>query len=287
MRIDHTNRRVYVRQSSLNDMAICPERTRLKQVMPAFITATDATAMGTAVHLGIETILGGQSLQDGREAAHAEFASLKAKGFKQTNLKPELYETHIDAMLDAFYGGLLPEVEVGGEIEYRFCVPMDILVEGYEVWLEGTMDYVSPSGIIWDWKTANRPYNGKDKQSTSIQASAYVMAANIMGLCQLPAEFRYGVMLRQEAPKAQIVYLTRNENHITWLHRTVEPYVRYALTTGFNQYWMRNDTGTLCSEQWCSHWSVCKGASVSPQDLSLPTVPVTISVDKSADQPVE
>jgi hypothetical protein len=258
-------------------MTICPERTRLKQVLPQFNTGTDATAMGTAVHWGIETILGGKSLKEGHEAAQTMFAALKYEGFKETNLNPDMYEVNIDSMLDAFYGGILPEVELGGSVEYRFSVPMHMTVDGYEVWLEGTMDYITPSGVIWDWKTANRAYNGKDKQSTSIQASAYVLAANTLGLCELPAEFRYGVMIRQPDPKAQIVYLSRNDHHILWLKSVVEPIVRYALDTGFGNPWMRNDTSTLCSDKWCSHWTVCKGATVSWDDLSLPAVPVTIN----------
>lgn len=277
MRIDHSNRRVYVRQSSLNDMAICPERTRLKQVLPQFVSTTDATAMGTAVHHGIETILAGASMNDGLDASLTMFASLQYEGFRETNLKPELYETHISSMIKAFHEGILPEVELGGHVEYRFSVPMHMEVNGYEVWLEGTMDYMSPNGVIWDWKTSSRAYNGKDKQSTSVQASAYVLAAHTLGMCYLPAEFRYGVMVRQADPKAQIVYLTRNEHHILWLKNIVEPYVRYALTTGLDHAWMRNDTGTLCSEQWCSHWSVCKGACVTQDDLFLPRIPVTIT----------
>lgn len=281
MRVDHEHRRVYVRQSSLGDMLICPERSRLKSVLPDFMTSTDATVMGTSVHHGIEMILNGMDVVSAKDEALHMFSDLKSKGFKQTNLDPEKYEGHIVSMMDAFVGGILPDVTLGGTTEWRFTAPLGIYVDGYEVMLEGTMDYIDPDGVIWDWKTASRPYNGKDKQSTSVQASVYAQAAVANNMAQFPVEFRFGVMLRQDSPKAQIVYLQRNPAHIEWLKSIVEPNIRYALTIGLNHSWMRNDTGALCSDKWCSHWSVCKGAHISPQDLAIPTIPVTISVDSS------
>lgn len=280
MRIDETNKRVFVRQSGLNDMVICAERARLKHTFPELVSGSDATIMGTAVHFGIEQILAGADHASGREAALEHFEVLKQEPHKQTNIDPSTYRSSIESMMDAFVGGILPEVELGGDIEWRFMAPLGVRVDGYEVILEGTMDYVSPSGVIWDWKTASRAYNGRDKQSTSIQASVYAHAAHYNGKSPMPTDFRYGVMVRQADPKAQIVYLRRDGSHVAWLRDTVESAVRYALRMGWDHPWLRNDTGALCSDKWCSHWSVCKGARLSPEELSLPMVPVTISVDR-------
>lgn len=284
MRIDRTNQRIYVRQSSLNDMVICAERSRLKQVLPTFNTSTDATVMGTSVHWGIEKILEGMNPVYAVDEAMEMFNDLQAKGFKETNLDPNLYEDHIHSMMSAFTEVILPEVELGGEIEYKFTAPLGMTIDDYEVFVEGTMDYIAPNGVIWDWKTASRAYNGKDKQSTSIQASVYALAAVSNGMASYPVDFRYGVMVRQAKPKAQIVYLERNKSHIDWIRSTIEPVVRYGLLIGYDHPWIRNDTSALCSDKWCSHWSVCKGAYLSPQDFTIPAVPVTISpiVDTSA-----
>lgn len=277
MRIDRTNKRVYVRQSSLNDMVICPERSRLKDVLPTFITSTDATVMGTSVHHGIEQILGGMDPDLARGEAWEMFLHLFSKGFKETNLDPEKYSSHIDSMMIAFIEGIMDEVVFGGEVEWKFTAPLGMTIDGYEVFVEGTMDYIDPNGVIWDWKTSSRAYNGRDKQATSIQASVYALAAVENGKSDFPVDFRYGVMVRQDNPKAQIVYLTRTKAHIDWIRSTIEPVIRYALTVGYEHSWMRNDTSALCSDKWCSHWSVCKGAYLSPQDLAIPAVPVTIS----------
>ena len=45
--------KVWVRQSWLNDVMICPERARLGVVMPEWRMGSDATHIGTAVHLSL------------------------------------------------------------------------------------------------------------------------------------------------------------------------------------------------------------------------------------------
>lgn len=280
MRVDHSSRRVYVRQSSLNDMLICPERSRLKTVLPDFNSGSDATIMGTAVHHGIENILGGMDARSASDSALAHFDHLRrTEKYKETNIDPMSYESSIVSMMRAFTECILPEVALGGTAEWRFTAPLGIEVQGYDVFLEGTMDYIDPNGVIWDWKTSSRLYNGKDKQSTSVQATVYAHAAVSNMLAEYPVDFRYGVMVRQSQPKAQVVYLERSSAHSDWLIHQIEPYIRYALTVGLDHAWMRNDTGTLCSDRWCSHWSVCKGAYISPHELALPRFPVSTTVD--------
>ena len=61
MRTDELNKVVYVRQSWLGDMAICPERARLGMVRLEFRSGSDATIIGTAIHTGIESVLNGTS----------------------------------------------------------------------------------------------------------------------------------------------------------------------------------------------------------------------------------
>ena len=49
--------KVWVRQSWLNDIMICPERSRLAVTLPDWRMGSDATHIGTAVHAGIEHYL--------------------------------------------------------------------------------------------------------------------------------------------------------------------------------------------------------------------------------------
>jgi hypothetical protein len=61
MRIDRETNRVFVRQSWLKDMLLCPERARLAVVQPEFKTQNDSAAIGTSVHAGIESVLAGNA----------------------------------------------------------------------------------------------------------------------------------------------------------------------------------------------------------------------------------
>lgn len=271
MRFDYTTGKVYVRQSWLNDLIICPERARFKLAKPDMSGPSDATIMGTAVHSGIERILGGSTTLQGIKQAHDEFEKLHAEPFKVTGIPSVKYGTLIDSMMQAFIDGILPEVVEGGKIEHKFSYPIGYSIGDWAVWCEGTMDYIDPNGVIWDWKTASRPYYLKEKQSQSIQATVYAAAAVKEFETAYPVDFRYGVMVRQETPKSQIGYMVRTAEHHRWLMHTTRPAVVTALRMGIDSgTWIMNDTSALCSEKWCPYWSVCKGAFISPEGLSLP-----------------
>jgi hypothetical protein len=267
MRIDKENGRVYARQSFLNDVMICPERARYKMLYPDVSGPSDATIMGTAVHSGIEHFLRGDGpASDIAEVALSEHARLKSQPHTVTNLDPDKAETQIQSMTTAFVDGIMPIVELGGYVEHKFQYPTGMFIGDWEVWAEGTMDYLTPSGVVWDWKTSSRPYNARDKQATSIQATVYGGAVVYAGLADWPVDFRYGVMVRNLTPKPQIVNLMRNEAHMNWLRKTLEPVVRMTLQ-GLDNPWPMNDTSALCSSKWCPFWSMCKGAFCSDSDL--------------------
>lgn len=271
MRFDHSRGIVYVRQSWLNDLVICPERARFKLSKPELSGPSDATIMGTALHYGIEQVLAGANAADMADIALAHWELLKQQPYKQTNLDPAKGEAHILSMAEAFVTDILPEVQLGGDIEYSFKFPLGMSVNDWGVWCEGTMDYVQPNGVIWDWKTASRSYYAKEKQSQSVQATVYAAALVQQLRTGYPVDFRYGVMVRQEKPKSQIVYLQRTAEHQRWLMHNVKPAILTALRMGVeSSNWLTNDTSALCSEKWCPYWSMCKGAFISEAGLSLP-----------------
>lgn len=270
MRVDHASKRVFVRQSWLNDMAICPERARLGAAHPEFRMNTDATNMGTALHAGIEIALEGGDRDAMWSKVTETYGELAAKPFRVTNVNPDAIGGFMDAMTTSFYEGILPQVQLGGKAELRFASPLGItLRDDYAVWLEGTMDYVDPSGVIWDWKTASRAYNAKEKQKSSIQASVYAAAATRLGMSEYPVDFRYGVMQRTLAVKSQVVSLVRTEAHDRWLQRFVTGAVNTAASNQIGP-WFMNDSSNLCSEAWCPYWSLCKGAFLTEDDMRVP-----------------
>jgi hypothetical protein len=284
MRFDTTSQRVFVRQSWLNDLLLCPQRARLGIKMPQMRTGSDATIMGTALHHAIETslALGGElPLDELVTTAVDKFHYLQVtETWKETNIDPDKYEVYIQSMCEAWHNDIRPMVEMGGMIEKSFAFPLGITVNDWGVWCEGTMDYITPSGQIWDWKTASRAYNARDKQAKALQPTVYAAAAVANGFSpEFPVDFSYGIMLRNEKPKAQIVDVRREETHYEWLKHIVKPAVQYATNVGFNEDWVMNDDNNLCSERWCSFWSVCKGAFHTSADL--------MAVDKANTPPVE
>ena len=273
MRIDRVNQKIYIRQSWLGDMTICPERARLGQIRPEFRTGSDATIIGTSLHAGIESVLDGRSSEFGDmlKAVGTEYATLEQTNYKKTNIDPDKIPAYLESMSLAFYDGILPHVEQGGKVEHKFTSSLGFTINGYAVYVEGTMDYVTPSGVIWDWKTASRQYNIKEKQKTNIQASVYADACVSLGLApEYPVDFRFGVMVRQEKPKSQIVSIVRTEAHGQWLRQYIRGAVNTAMNNGYENNWIMNDSSALCSESWCSFWSICKGAFVRAGDDAFP-----------------
>lgn len=263
MKIDNVNKIVYVRQSWLNDMVICPERARLGITRPEFRTGSDATIMGTSIHTGIEAVLNGTAgnFDEMLQSVTNNFDELQKTGYKKTNIDETKIPDYLRSMSSAFYEEILPQVELGGKVEHYFKVPLGITVQDYSVWLEGTMDYITPSGLIWDWKTSSRAYYIKDKQKSAIQPTVYGYAAVKEGLSSGEVtHFNYGVMVRTEAVKSQIAPITRTENHYNWLKYFVRGAVGSSIRVGAESEWFMNDSSTLCSSSWCSYWSICKGA---------------------------
>jgi hypothetical protein len=267
MEYDQTNKRIYVRQSWLGDVLMCPERARLGILHPERRAASDATIMGTAVHSGIEMYL---------NTENADFSEVVATSVRQWNelakqphkkssgINPDDAPRMIEAMTLAFVEQIAPQVERGGLTEHKFATPTGIVVDGWDVYLKGTMDYITPSGVIWDWKTSKRAYNGRDKQDHSVQASVYAWAAGVLGKVanKDDVEFRFGVMMRQDTPKAQIVSVRRTAEHRQWLKSQIQSVVIMAHNLDTGLPWLKNDQGNLCSAKWCDHWDMCKGAFV-------------------------
>ncbi len=272
MRIDEENKRVYVRQSWLGDSMLCQERGRRMMVSPEFRTTNDSAVMGTAVHAGIEAVLRGTI--DARDAHHVSVSKLNlikdTEKVKVTNTDPSTWEDLVRSMTNAWVAGVLPEVPLGGQPEFKFEYFSNIMVDGYAIWFEGTMDYFHPTGV-WDWKTAARKYSLLEKQTQSIQASIYSGYALQSGEVEVDANgdvgFNFGVMIRNLKGDSQIVRIKRNSAHSMWVTEQASTMVRLALAMRnaegeFNRPWLKNDQHFLCYERWCPWWSVCKGVFI-------------------------
>ena len=276
---DINGRRIYVRQSWLNDALMCPERARLIAEFPESRRENDSALMGTAVHAGIEQVLNGEvDARDISDFCVGWFRSKQSQLRDQgkdvfvTNTDPKNWDTHIASMADAWVRDIYPHVPLGGQTEVKFEVKVaESMVQGYkeipyDLYFEGTADYVHKSGL-WDWKTAARKYYEAEKQSQNIQSAVYAAALTSLGMVDYAVNFNFGVMIRNASSTGQIVNVTRTEQHSAWVIEQTISLVnsillaRTHLTS--NQRWVMNDQHHLCSERWCPVWSKCKGSFMS------------------------
>ncbi len=272
--------KVWVRQSWLNDMMICPERSRLGITMPEWRIGSDATHIGTSVHAGIEHFLT-------HDDAHGAFGIALQELDKLIETEPfrinstngvEHMREYVDILMNTFFDDIAPHVVLGGKCEQNFGIKLyDLPVDDSlpfdaqpQVWLGGTIDYIDPNGVIWDWKTAARKYSQSEKQKQSIQASAYAIACVENGWSpEYPVRFNYGVMTRTSKSAGQIVPVVRTQAHVDWFKHQVQLVVQSCLSAGLDTPWMANDQHGLCSEKWCPYWSICKGSQLSDIDNNL------------------
>ncbi len=272
MRIDRLTNRVFVRQSWLKDMLLCPERARLSVVQPEFKTQNDSAAIGTAVHAGIESVLAGHATtSDAPYVSLTKFKELESAGINHTNVNPELWHSHVRGLTEAWVRDIMPHVPLGGQTEVPFSVSTGTIVNGMELWFEGTMDYLHEWGI-WDWKTAARKYSILEKQSQDIQSSIYSFAGHRLGITKEKSIFNFGVMIRVSDSYGQIVSVSRSKAHSDFVIKQAMSAVTTACAImkdndlPTDERWLINDQHYLCSQRWCPWWSVCKGAHISEAD---------------------
>lgn len=282
MRYDHQTKRIYVRQSWLGTYLTCPQRSRYDLTMPSLRRGSDATAIGTAIHSAIEGYLRGDynTQADMLEAAHTHVTNeLADPTIRRSDISSDEDNLRLctESMVTAWWDDIRPAVALGGLIEHKFAAPL-VDGDGLSLWLEGTMDYVAPDGSIWDWKTASRSYSAKEKQKQSHQATCYVAAARILGLVgndSTPTPFRFGVMVRQQTPKSQIVTVERGPAQVEWLKRQIASVINAASTIGTERDWPINDQHNLCSSRWCEYWNICKGVHWDDATMEPPSQTVT------------
>ncbi len=256
---------VYVRQSWINDAIMCNERGRQGIIRPEWSMPNDATILGTAVHAGIASVLEGKGQPV--KVALEELNRLLTEPFQRVKYTNEELYDHVHELIREWEKNIAPEVgEVKG-VEKSFTFKLDefnVAQQTVRVHGIGTIDCVTDTAI-WDWKTAGKKYNARDKQSQAVQPTMYTAAAVAHGWLDFPATFKYGVLVR--SGKAQVVPVHRNESHVEWLREIVRSFIRSTILLGTDEPWTRNDTHYLCNSTWCSYWSVCKGSKLAPADI--------------------
>lgn len=227
--------------------------------------------IGTAVHAAAEKWIGEQTLNaaDLGEVAVAAFRREVEINTDAVWTKYSHAEAEAEAvrLAGSWLRNLSHHVKDPVATEMQFCAPLPtgslmIFDRPLTIWMKGTIDLVQRHNVF-DWKTASassaKKYTWRDKQLTDIQSAMYATALHTLGHLTYPVEFNFGVLVRG-TNDTKVVTIHRDERHERWLVNQIIPIVRHALMLGTDMKWITNDTGALCSPDWCPAWSACKGA---------------------------
>ena len=267
MRIDDEGG-FHVLQSDLDTFNRCNERHRLLLRQEDSPT-NDAAASGTAAHVGVQALLDKEVTPTEVEQYTFDWALAYAERTPiryTTWTLPTHIAEHAARCAVGFGRELLPLIEPGGRTEVSFDIPF-MVFKDHPVYLTGTVDYVPPIPLLYDWKTASRRFDQRVKQRTAIQPTVYATAA-VHGAFgegfEWPVRFRYGIMVRgREKATTQLVDVQRTHAHEGWLRDQLFAYLNLMTAFGMDTPWPRDEDHYLCNDKWCPVWSMCKGARLS------------------------
>ena len=259
--IDITDDAVTFSQSWINTFLLCPEQARLEMMGLLPRKESDATAIGSAMHAGIEAVLGGASITDGEAAAIDTLEELIAlPTFEWVQIKTR--DTAAKTLQRVYYtwaNEVYPQLPGPRAIEHKFDIEIGI-VNGRLLRIKGAIDYIDELGDVWDWKTAasDRMWEQWSVDRYKIQPTVYTLAlAHEENDFETPRDFHYCVMFKPS--QAHSIYsTTRTQAHWDWLTRQCKS-IAYMLDADL-PVWPMNDQHALCSQKWCTAWSSCKGA---------------------------
>ena len=259
--IDVTPEPSTVSQSWLNTAMTCPEQARLEMHGELPRKESDATAIGTSLHTGIETVLRGGTLDDGEAAAIECFDGLTALDeFVWIQIKTR--DTAIKTLQRVFWtwaSEVYPQLPGPRAIEMPFDVALCV-VGGVPVHLKGAIDYVDELGDIWDWKSAASFRNWSEWEiPKKLQPTAYTYGLMMTDNNSVDDEYTFHYAVMSKAKQEHIVFTTtRSLSDWSWLqHQTRN--LAELITAGLSA-WPTNDQSALCSPKWCGAWDQCKGA---------------------------
>lgn len=266
-----------IRQSWISTWQMCPEQARLDMRGELPRVETDATAVGTAVHTGIEAVLrDGLDYEDALQVAVLEFLRLtELENFRY--VKAQTYKTaemYVVNCFTSWYQNILPQLGKPLSIERNFKVQLDERQweNGYDptprrhrIMLSGTWDLDDSMHGLIDWKNKGAEIKRWEMDRWGVQPTVYTYAKRVLEGLPLTGDmgFTFVNMVKGPRPSApQVLQVMRNENHYAWLKAQLWNIVDlYLATNNGETSWPMNDASWLCSERWCSAFAAgkCKG----------------------------
>lgn len=254
------------RQSTLGDLDECPERGRLVLTNQMPRIETDAAAVGTAVHAGIELMIDGQKFEHSLDMANATFDVIAAsENFEWKKYSDRQVFPMIRNCLRSFESEVLPDLNpIATEISFEDV----FLWEDAErvILLNGTIDYFDAISGPWDWKTTG---DGRKYQAGfggeawkldrwNIQGPTYTKALVELGFLDSdgPWDFTFGAF-SLPAGQFQSHTIRITAGHHDWLAAKCVAWAQ--MVESELSSWPMTDNQALCSPKWCPAWAQCKG----------------------------
>lgn len=265
-RLDDGRLRLVASQSWVGTYLSCPEQARLELVGQLPRTETDATAIGTAVHAGIESVLrDGLSHHQASEHALETYGGLHDLGINYVQVaKRATAEAHVQRCFDTWYEELYPTLPDPMHVEWPFNLHLGS-DEYAEYWVKGTIDLIDDNWEPWDWKNPGRAYEEWEVHRFKVQPTWYTFAAAqaATGDAWSVSEdwpFHYGIMIKGSTAKLQTITTQRSQVHWHWaVHQLTQ--IGRMIAADLDR-WPLLDQGWHCSEKWCAAWANCKGRFV-------------------------
>ncbi len=294
---DHGHRTLYLHQSDIGTLRMCPEQARLKLTGEYFDPDSDVAAIGTRTHSFIEWCLhhrqdhgewpSGQPLLD----QLAQEVTLLEEAWPSMWLHPHMVEDLYTAVRELedccqrWYNEMIPSLDqtnvAGWEIEKRFDIPVSS-IDGDQIRLRGSIDFYDGNGTIWDWKTGRfDSRDGWKKSRYDIQAPIYTYAKhleeNLAGL-----SFNFGYVPRGKAG-VNTWGMTLGQQKWAMMLAEVQSWGNTVLKLGTASTWPLGPDDWHCSPRWCSEFALgkCRG---SHEDSFWPDEPsVLVELKRKVD----
>lgn len=251
-------------QSWLNEFFTCPERARLQRAGEYPLDDSDASAKGTALHTGIQTVLNGWGPYAVAEKAALETFHEIADQPHFRWVKVKTRETACDHIRKSFalwYDQVYPQLgqPLWVEHPFEFVAYQD---DERVIKLRGTVDFMDEYPCLYDWKfSANdEKYgaHGWELARWSLQSTVYtwaaVQAGHFESIEDIPFIF---VNIGPYSREPQYLETTRNLENFGFLQQQL---IHIAeLIEADVPRWPLSDQHALCSPKWCLMWDKCKG----------------------------
>jgi len=271
-------RTLYLHQSDIGTLRMCPEQARLQLIGEYFDPDSDVAAIGTRTHSFIEFCLHyrqdhgewpyGTHLLDQLEQEVAQLKEDWPHLWLKPHMVPDLFTAclELESCCHRWYNEIVPQIDTsnvaGWEIEKRFDIEVAVhWPTADRIRIRGSIDFFDGVNTIWDWKTGRFDRrDGWKKDRYDIQAPMYTYAKSLeTGAPSI--NFNFGYIPRGKSD-THIWGMTLSKGKWAMMLNEVESWGSTILKLGTEDSWPLGPDDWHCSPRWCSEFAQgkCRGS---------------------------